>query len=136
MEKNMWCLMLCLSYNMWEDSPTRPSVSGRKFGLTLECDKKVWDEVTELAAKEGCNSILIDVGDGVKYKSHPEIAVEGAWEPEYLREELNRLRGLGLTPYPKVNFSALIILGPHWVDVVSAYRIPGMISAVFLSVTA
>lgn len=106
MEKNMWCLLLHLSYNMWEDSPTRKAATNEKFELELEFDKSAWDEVTEMAVKEGCNSVLIDLGDGVKYKSHPEIAVEGAWEPEYLKAELKRLREMGLTPYPKLNFSA------------------------------
>lgn len=106
MQKPIWCLMMYLSDNMWEDSPTRVSCTGAHFSLKLNTDKKVWDEVLEMAVREGCNSVLIDVGDGVKYKSHPEIAVEGAWEPEFLKAEVKRLKEMGLTPYPKLNFSA------------------------------
>lgn len=106
MKKNTWCLMLYLSENMWNDSTTVPWCSGEKFETKLRTDKKIWDEVTAFAVKNGCDSVLIDVGDGVRYKSHPEIAVEGAWEPEFLRAEVQRLKAMGLTPYPKLNFSA------------------------------
>lgn len=109
MKKNNWCFLIHLSNNMWNDfttSDTREYNYGRPISTRLEADKAVWDEVTEYAAKEGCDSILIDLGDAILYESHPEIAVEGAWTVEYLKEELNRLRSLGLTPYPKLNFSA------------------------------
>lgn len=103
----MNCFMIALSDNMWNDSPTRETVNpDAKFTTKLRTQKDVWDEVTAFAVKSGCDSVLIDLGDGVKYKSHPEIAVEGAWEPEYLKQELARLRSIGLTPYPKLNFSA------------------------------
>jgi len=106
MNKKNWCLLIHLSDNMWNDSIGRKGYHGRGFSTTLNAEKDVWDEVTEYAAKEGCDSILIDLGDAIQYKSHPEIAVKGAWTVEYLKEELDRLRGLGLTPYPKLNFSA------------------------------
>ena len=32
------------------------------------------------------NMVVIDLGDGVKYESHPEIAVKGAWSTTELRE--------------------------------------------------
>jgi hypothetical protein len=41
----------------------------------------------------------------VKYHSHPEIAVKGAWSTTELRGELKRMRRLGLEPVPKLNFS-------------------------------
>ena len=104
--KKLNCLFMSLAANLSMDNDTVPNVRNMKFSKKMKVEKDVWDEVTEYAANNGFNSVLIDLGDGVKYKSHPEIAVEGAWEPEYLKEELNRLRKLGLTPYPKLNFSA------------------------------
>ena len=56
-------------------------------------------------ARAGMNMLVIDLGDGIRYESHPEIAVQGAWPPARLREELARLRALGLEPIPKLNFS-------------------------------
>lgn len=103
--KNMHCFFIQLSTNNYMDHNYLPSVTDHHYHDYLTTDKKVWDEVTEFAANNGCNSILIDLADGVLYKSHPEIAVKGAWTPEYLKEELKRLRNLGLTPFPKLNFS-------------------------------
>jgi hypothetical protein len=63
----------------------------------------------------GVNTVAIDLGDGVRYESHPEIAVEGAWSVERLRRELDELRALGLQPVPKLNFSTChdAWLGPY-----------------------
>jgi len=57
-------------------------------------------------ADSGLNMITIDLGDGVRYESHPEIAVKNAWTVDRLRDELTRLRELGLEPLPKLNFGA------------------------------
>jgi ABC-type transport system substrate-binding protein len=51
------------------------------------------------------NLAVIDLGEGVKYESHPEIAIKGAWSTADLQSELRRLRSLGLEPIPKLNFS-------------------------------
>lgn len=101
-----WCLLLSLSDNMWNDSAVRPDCTGRRFYLKLNAEKKAWDEIVDFAAANGINAILVDVGDGIAYKSHPEIAVEGAWTPEYMNEEVKRLKQKGFAVYPKLNFSA------------------------------
>lgn len=106
MNDKMLCFMIFLSSNMWHDSTTRPSSTGQRFYTTLPTDKKVWDEVIDSVVKNGFNSILVDVGDGIVYKSHPEIAVEGAWTPEFMKDEVKRLKAMGLKVYPKLNFSA------------------------------
>ncbi len=61
------------------------------------------------------NMVIIDLGDGVKYDSHPEIAVNGAWSTSQLKKELKIIRGLGLEPIPKLNFSTghKAWLGPY-----------------------
>ena len=91
-----WGLMVQLGHDMWGDGG---SVSNRT-------DRNLWNEVTELAAKKGVNMLLIDLGEGMVYPSHPELAVKGSWTPEEMKEELARLRHLGLEPIPKLNFSA------------------------------
>lgn len=98
--------MMYLGENQWNDSPTRPYANGSRFLTKLTTDKKVWREISEKAVEFGFNTVFIPTVDGVKYKSHPEIAVEGAWEVEELKEELQRLREIGLTPIPELNFSA------------------------------
>lgn len=106
----MWGLMLQLGHNMWAEAPlwgkVEPEKADRYASDCNRTDDRLWNEVTEYAAKKGVNAILIDLGEGMVYPSHPELAVEGSWSPERLRQELARLRRLGLEPIPKLNFSA------------------------------
>ena len=106
----VWGLMLQLGHNMWAEEPLwgEPSeeTRDRYAAPRNRTDEKLWYEVTEYAAKKGVNMILIDLGEGMAYPSHPELAVEGSWSPEKMKKELARLRSLGLEPIPKLNFSA------------------------------
>lgn len=97
MKKDTCCLMLFLSHNTCKDTDDVPK--------SMICDKQVWDEVTAYAAENGCDSVLINIGNGLQFDSHPEICLDGAWSKDMLKKELERLRSLGLTPYPKLNFS-------------------------------
>jgi hypothetical protein len=117
-----WGNLLHLSYNMWCDrivdqlpgmSKARTEVNCRK--PYLRCDDQLWRDLTARMAEAGMNLLLIDLGDGVRYESHPEIAVTGAWTPQKLCTELARLRKLGLEPIPKLNFSTAhdTWLGPY-----------------------
>ncbi len=106
MKEKMLAFMMYLGENQWNDSPTRPNANGQIFQTKLNCDKKVWREIAEKAVECGFNTVFIPTVDGVKYKTHPEIAIEGAWEVEELKEELAYLRKIGLTPIPELNFSA------------------------------
>lgn len=94
-----------LGDNVSDDSPIRENVHGIRYFPTLNTTKETFREITQKAVDFGFRSVLIELADGIKYKSHPEIAVDGAWEVEEFKEELHRLRSLGLTPYPKLNFS-------------------------------
>lgn len=87
---------------------------GKKTGLPafthsymdyLRFDREQWDFVTGEMAKAGMNMIVIDLAEGVKYDSHPELAVKGSWSKDEMKKELDRLRGMGLEPIPKMNFS-------------------------------
>lgn len=102
--------LLNLSVNMWSDVPIEPGrrrVRGNaRYVDYLYFDQSLWDELTERMAGSGFTMVVIDLGDGVRYDSHPEIAVRGAWSTQRLRDELARLRQLGLEPIPKLNFSA------------------------------
>ena len=104
-QDKIWGCLLHLSFNMWEEyiSPHRPF---RGFRPDLELDEVLWREAVQAMAKNGGNMIVIDLGDAVRYESHPEIAVNGAWSPKKLREELKKMRDLGIEPIPKLNFSA------------------------------
>lgn len=107
MPEMIWANLLHLSYNMWGDwdrpGTVSPYYNGKPF---LRFDDRLWDELIPAMSKAGLNCVVLDLGDGVRYDSHPEIAVTGAWSRERLRKELKRLRDAGLEPIPKLNFSA------------------------------
>lgn len=109
MQKDMmWTFMIKLGSNMWQkkDSP-RPYYTEPEFRYHDEvlCDKEIWRKVTDFLPGCGINTVLIDVGEGVKLDSHPELANPGSWEKSEVAIELERLRGMGITPIPKLNFS-------------------------------
>ncbi len=103
--EKIWACLLHLSFNMWEEyiSPHRPF---RGYRPDLELSEALWNDATAKMVSEGMNMVVIDLGDAVMYESHPEIAVNNAWTPARLRNELNKLRKMGLEPIPKLNFSA------------------------------
>ena len=100
-------MLLHLGTNMWEHEGKQIATDpeGACFCDTLRFDLSVFHKVTEAMAQNGFNTLLIDVGDGVLYDSHPEISVKGAMTKPELKCELDRLRKMGLNPIPKLNFS-------------------------------
>lgn len=105
----IWGSLLHLSYNMWGDNGTpRGTIADRwgPYSEQIQCDRLLWREFTDKMAQGGLNMVLIDVGDAVRFESHPEISVRGAWTPEELNTEVVRLRGLGIQAVPKLNFAA------------------------------
>lgn len=102
----IWANLLHLSYNMWCDWENLEKFSGfnnaRPF---LRCEDAFWEELTSACANAGMNMIVLDLGDGVRYASHPEIAVEGAWSTDRLKKEIARCKTLGLELIPKLNFA-------------------------------
>lgn len=108
--KRIWSCLLHLSFNMWEEyaSPDHKDINRRTRGYqpTLRLSEKLWDDALIKMKNRGINLVLIDLGDAVRYKSHPEIAVEGAWTTDFLVKQLKKIRQLGIEPIPKLNFSA------------------------------
>ena len=112
----IWAILLHLSYNMWSDRDAPEwgldYVSARPY---LRFDEGLWNDLLHGLAQAGVNLLLLDLGDGVRYESHPEIAVEGAWSRDKLVQELGKVRDLGIEPIPKLNFSTShdAWLGPY-----------------------
>lgn len=106
-------ILLHLGSNLWEDHmPDRPEfkkfekLHDRAYSPNLQLDDKLWSEMLVRFADAGGNMVVIDVADGIRYRSRPELGVNGAWSGARLREELRRCRDLGLEPIPKLNFSS------------------------------
>ena len=112
----IWAYLAHLSYNMWADRDTP------EWGLehvsaepNLRFDASLWDDLLVKMVDVGVNMVVLDLGDGVQYQSHPEIAVQNAWTVDRLAEELAKAREMGVEPIPKLNFSAChdAWLGPY-----------------------
>jgi hypothetical protein len=93
-QPKIWACLLHLSVNMW-----------REYYPDLEFDESLWNDALKKMVDAGMNMVVIDLGDGVKYESHPEIAVNNAWATTRLHDELVKIRKMGLEPIPKMNFS-------------------------------
>lgn len=97
--------LLHLGMNMWGRREVEYPLTDGGYSYKLICQKEEWISLTEEMAKLDMNLLLIDMAEGVCYDSHPELAIEGSWSKEEFREDLKRLRALGITPIPKFNFS-------------------------------
>lgn len=96
----IWAGLLHLSFNF--------ALGIKSFGgirTEFEPVELLWNDAIAKMAREGLNMVVLDLGDAIRYDSHPEIAVKNAWSPERLREELDKIRELGMEPIPMLNFS-------------------------------
>ena len=99
----IWGDLLHLGMNMWCDweNPKPLSYGWEETVIRWPSDKvradmSVWDAWTDAMAQQKLNLAVIDLGEALVYPSHPELAAKGAWTPEKMREEIRRLRKLGL----------------------------------------
>ena len=69
-------------------------------------DKRIWNRAIDKCVEVGVDTIILDLCEGIVYKSHPELAVPGAWTYEEFHEEIKRVISLGIKVIPKFNFSA------------------------------
>ncbi|MBR3222466.1 MAG: hypothetical protein IKF72_09590 [Kiritimatiellae bacterium] len=93
----MWAYLAHFGMKMWES---------RSHYADLKVDDSMWLDLTERAAKIGVNAFVIDLGEGMVFPSHPELAVRGSWEPDRMKAEIARLKKMGMVAVPKLNFSS------------------------------
>lgn len=93
-DKKIWACLLHVSVNMWD-----------KHAPELQLSESLWHDALKKMSEAGLTMVVMDIGDAVRYQSHPEIAVKNAWSTSKLKEELARIRELGMEPIPKLNFS-------------------------------
>ncbi|MDQ3657149.1 MAG: Tat pathway signal protein, partial [Chloroflexota bacterium] len=106
----MWSNFFQFSYNSYSEDAARCGYQNSKnpdlsHSPRLRWDDKLWDDLTKQIVAAGGNQVIFSLGDGIRYDSHPEIAVEGAWTPTEMKAEKQRLASLGITLVPKLNFS-------------------------------
>jgi len=111
----IWAYYIELSRHMWADASAEkryiylPNGSqGDLYGYneSNQIDVDTWDRMMKFLAAHKFNTVVIDLGDQVKWETHPEICAPNAWTKEYTKQKLDEIRALGITPIPKMNFSS------------------------------
>ena len=104
----IWSYLIHLSTHMWDDENTPPRgwYLPPRYTPENNVDLTVWDDTVDFLAAHGFNMVLVDVGDGMKYESHPDVSAPDAWDKDFLKKKLGEMRAKGLEPIPKLNFSA------------------------------
>lgn len=97
MKEKIWGILVHLSRDQWLSGVGKP--------LSAGFDEDVWNEIVDETAKCGMNTIILDVGNGICFESHPEIAKEDAYSPDWMRAEVKKCRDLGISLIPKLNFA-------------------------------
>ena len=104
-----WMQLVHLGSNLWNEEGNR---TGRERRSTPEAspvflfNRECWNKHTEDLRKAGVDTLIIDIAEALKYESHPEINVEGSWDHDTMKKEIERLEGMGFELIPKLNFSA------------------------------
>jgi len=95
MKEKLWGILVHLSTN-------------NKFPHETEVsfDDEMWSYILDECVRIGMNTIILDIGGGIEFGSHPELAVKGAWRRSRVRQEVKRCKELGIALIPKLNFSA------------------------------
>ena len=103
----LWGFMLMLSDHQWEDEHCvrRGWHLPPNYTQDICFDLSAWDKTVDFIAERKYNMVLVDVGDGIKYESHPEISAPNALEKDLFRRKLQEVREKGIEPIPKLNFS-------------------------------
>ena len=108
-ESEIRAVLLHMGWNMWGEwrAPGEPKVEGKRYTRDeIHFSEDGWRRITGHAKEKGLNMVVMDLGEFLVYPRHPELAVKGSWSADRMREELRRLRSMGLEPIPKMNFSA------------------------------
>ena len=106
-------VLLHLGHNMWcdylpDDMGQEVLGKGSTKGVpdtVLRSKDELWNRAVDRMVEKGMNMLVIDLGEGLVYPSHPELAIQGSWTPERMRAEIARLNARGLEVIPKLNFS-------------------------------
>lgn len=106
----LWATLVHIGTNLWyEEGNTkcdRSTLYHSPATPYLRFDKPTYYEYIDNMRKAGLNCVIIDLADSMIFDSHPELAIEGSFTKDEMRQELDRLNDLGFEVIPKLNFSA------------------------------
>ena len=107
--KMIWSYFMGISHHMWKDGNCTHNALWYLKPDDYEEENKisvsVWDDVVKFIGERQYNMLVIDLGDGVRYDSHPEISAPDAWSKDFLKQKILEARAQGLEVIPKLNFS-------------------------------
>ena len=98
MNKLLWSVLLHLGGNMWneEGNPRdREHDPDSQASPVLRFSRPLWRRYLDRLKACGVNMILLDLGEGLRYESHPELAVEGSWTRDEMAAELKVMQDMG-----------------------------------------
>ncbi len=104
----MKAAIIDLCTNLWFENGNELAKTNdplRFASKKLRCDRALFDEYTEYLAKCGINALILNVGDALRYETHPELAVEGALSIDEMKKEIERLKSLGFEVIPMLELS-------------------------------
>lgn len=100
---NMWCDR---EIEKWEDPWARVDITPYRIARPyLRFEQDFWDKLLIKMADSGINTVVLDIGEGLKFESHPEISATDAWSADKLKHEIQKMKKLGIEALPKLNFS-------------------------------
>ena len=107
-QNKLSCVILPISTNTWKEEGCRANVTHplETASPSLRFDRALFREYTAYLQKNGVDTLILNLGDAVKYESHPEVSLPDALTREELLQEVTRLREMGFEVIPMLDFSA------------------------------
>ena len=101
------CTLPWYSRGVLKNDPIRAArlALGTGHGTMQHLNSGEWELATKKLVDKGCNAVVIDILDGYAYPSHVELAAKGAWNGKRFKDELRRLREIGLEAIPCLDLS-------------------------------
>jgi len=91
----------------WAKAGDGPAVPTRALHLTFQYEPVELREAVRLlenvAAPAGYNQIMVEVGQALRYTSHPKVAPDWAWSRAQWQEYVKAARSLGMDVVPQFN---------------------------------
>jgi len=70
-------------------------------------DKDTFEKIIDEAKGFGFDTVMLNLGEGIVYDSHPEIAIKGSMPKAEFKKYLDKIKALGMKIAPMLDFSAV-----------------------------
>ena len=104
-EEMMFTIYNQLGTHMWK-SKQPLNHNGRYVSDKVLDREPAWRKRMEYARAAGANTVVVEIAEMLKYPSHPEIWIDGAWDAEKMNGWVKWLKSIGFREvFPSLNFS-------------------------------